>query len=219
MTVVRTREGLHIKSDEMFEAKCARVIRTLHRTPGLFRFTDSDIFSITKDRQAGIKVNMKECWDNPALLNEVASLMQSAVHDKVIHTVVGVESGGSPFATLIAGKIPARLRLIRKQETELKSVLAGSSDEIIGNVLVIDDVLGRGDSLIRTLSATNDAADEVTFLSVFSYGMEPKLEQSLGITVRSLFQVDQLVEMTEPPAERNAAAEQLNLYKTKIGSI
>lgn len=135
-----------------------RVLEALFRVPGLFQYGSPEEFSITETRTSGVRVNVKEMWGLPLLMSGVVELMQLAVQDKTIHTVVGIESGGSPFAAQLAARLPAGLRLIRKNESGIKSLVAGPSADAAGNVLVVDDVLGRGDSLSRTLSAIDMVA-------------------------------------------------------------
>jgi len=196
-----------------------RVLNAFYNTPGLLNIGQEESYSVAENRPSGIKVNVKESWDNPLLLQDTAMLMHGSLGLDTIHTVVGIESGGSPLATLLSGRLPAKLRLIRKQETEIKDLLAGSTDSYIGNVLVVDDVLGSGDSLIRTLGRITGVADEVTFLSVFSYGSERRLEQELGITVRSLFQVSDLVDTIQNENDKKHASEQLERFQHQIGVV
>lgn len=201
------------------EEKRQRVLDAFYRTPGLLSIGDEQEYAITQTRSSGIKVNLKESWDNPLLLNDTALLMHQSLGLDTIHTVVGIESGGSPLATLLSARLPAKLRLIRKEESDIKDVLAGSGNPYIGNVLVVDDVLGRGDSLIRTLGRITGVADSATFLSVFSYGSEERLQSELGIAIKSLFQVSDLIGIIEDDEKRKAASKALRLYQTQIGNI
>jgi orotate phosphoribosyltransferase len=206
-----------INVDDPEPTKRQLVLSAFSKTAGLLRVETGDTFKITEERSSGIKVNMKEAWDNPLLLRDTALLLHEMIGTDTVHTVVGIESGGSPLATLLSNRLPAKLRLVRKQQTELKDVLAGASDHYVGNVLVIDDVLGRGDSLIRTLGSVASFADDAAFISIFSYGSERRLQTELGIKVESLFQVADLVEMIPVESEREIAQEQLAIYQQKIG--
>jgi orotate phosphoribosyltransferase len=145
--------------------------------------------------------------------------MRDVVSDKTFHTVVGIESGGSPLAAHLAAQLPTGLRLIRKNQTELKSILAGPSDEIVGNVLVVDDVLGKGDSLARTLDVIKNMANGVTFLSVFSYGAESQLSTKLGVSVKSLYGVQELVDCETDHNCRSIARLALDEYRKKLGIV
>lgn len=199
--------------------KKQRVLEAFHATPGLLSYGSDQKYAITETRTSGIKIDLKESWDNPLLLSDTALLMHEAIGLDTVHTVVGIESGGSPLATLLSARLPAKLRLIRKQESEIKDVLAGSANPYVGNVLVVDDVLGRGDSLVRTLGRISGAADSATFLSVFSYGSELRLERELGISVKSLFQVSELVNEIGDETARLQAVHALQRYQEQIGVI
>jgi len=188
-------------------------------TRGLLSICSDGGFSVAQGRSSGIKVSLKESWDDPLLMHSTTHLLHEMVGTDTVHTVVGIESGGSPYATLLSNRLPAKLRLFRKKETDVNNVLAGATNSYVGNVLVVDDVLGRGDSLLRTLGRVSSIASETTFLSIFSYGSETRLQSELGIRVKSLFQVEELISMIVDEKDKSEAQEQLEIYQEKIGII
>jgi orotate phosphoribosyltransferase len=74
-------------------------------------------------RFSPVYINMKATWTHPEILFSIAERLTSLCNKS--DCIVGIESGGSPYASLIAKDLKVGLILARKEAKEQMGILTG----------------------------------------------------------------------------------------------
>ncbi|MEK9147141.1 MAG: phosphoribosyltransferase family protein [Patescibacteria group bacterium] len=108
--------------------------------------------------------------------------------------MVGVETGGSPYASLIAKDLNIPLILLRKEAKGSLGYLAGYAKKEGGKFAIVDDVLATGNSITEAIRSIKNGHRTIKFASVLSYGMDKTIARKYNIEVVSLYQIDDVLE-------------------------
>ena len=142
-------------------------------------------------RKSPIYINIKEIWRNNHLLFKISHELQRLCLD--CDCVVGVETGGSPYAVSIAQNLGIPLLLARKEPKEKIGILAGGLNGNVKKFAIVDDVLASGKSMEPAFKDINALGKQVVCLAVLSYGLDKLIADKYGIEVRTLFTIDDLL--------------------------
>ncbi len=105
-------------------------------------------FKLSSGKESDYYIDMRRALSIPVIYREVIEAMSQLVSN--IDLVAGIESGGVPWAAMLAYKLGIGMIYVRKQPKE-----HGTSRFVEGiytsnqRVLIIDDVMTTGSSLIR----------------------------------------------------------------------
>ena len=147
-------------------------------------------------RYSPIYINMKTTWSYPSVLFSVAKRLSDLCHG--CDCIIGIETGGSPYATSISRDLKTSLILARKEAKEEMGVLAGHLKGKEKKFAVVDDVLATGRSSERGFLSVKSPHNKIYVVSVLSYGMDKLIAKKYGVSVRSLYQVDDLLGALDP---------------------
>lgn len=167
-------------------------------------------------RRSPIYVNMKATWKNPYLLFNLSHELQKLCLD--CDSVIGIETGGSPYAVSIAQNFGISLVLARKKPKKELGILAGSIDGKVRKFAIVDDVLATGKSMEPAFKAIKQMGKQVVYVAVLSYGMDELIAKKYDIEVRSLFNIKDLINCLEKN-KRKKVEKYIFLYQKKLKSL
>lgn len=147
-------------------------------------------------RYSAVYVNMKTTWSYPDVLFPIAEKLSDLCRG--CDCVIGIETGGSPYASSVARDLKTSLILARKEAKEQMGVLAGYLNGEEKEFAVVDDVLATGRSSERGFLSVKNHQNKVRIVSVLSYGMDELVAKKYGVEVKSLYQIEDLLEALKP---------------------
>jgi orotate phosphoribosyltransferase len=167
-------------------------------------------------RYSPIYINMKTTWKNHHLLSRMSHELQRLCLD--CDCVVGVETGGSPYAVSIAQNLGISLLLARKEPKDNIGILAGGLNGDCHKFAIVDDVLASGKSMEPAFKSIKDLGKQVVCVAILSYGMDDLIAEKYGIEVRTLYKIEDLLDSLSTE-ERNKLSEYVKGYQEKLKSI
>lgn len=150
---------------------------------------------VKKGRFSPVYINMKSTWSCPMLLTDIAD----GLKEKCIgcNCVIGIETGGSPFASIIAKELEIPLVLARKEPKNM-NIFAGEPITGGGSIAIIDDVLATGLSMKKVLENIQKVNRKIILVVVLSYGMEKAIAKKYGIIIHSLYSIEDVIKSFTP---------------------
>lgn len=143
-------------------------------------------------RFSPIYINMKTTWKNHHLLSRMSHELQRLCLD--CNCVVGVETGGSPYAVSIAQNLGISLLLARKEPKDKIGILAGDLNDECHRFAIVDDVLASGKSMEPAFKSIKNLGKQVVCVAILSYGMDDLIAEKYGIEVRTLYRIEDLLD-------------------------
>jgi len=167
-------------------------------------------------RYSAIYLNMKATWSHPEVLFPIAERLADLCQG--CDSVIGIESGGSPYASSIAKDLKISLILARKEAKEQVGVLAGYLNGGEKRFAVVDDVLATGKSSERGFLSVKSDKKKVRIVSVLSYGMDELISKKYDIEVVSLYQIDDILNLLDPDLKEKITPH-IRAYQEKLRGI
>lgn len=181
------------------------------------RFLTYDIdgkgIEVKPGRFSPVYINMKSTWCYPEVLFRIASEIEKLCEG--CNHVVGIETGGSPYASVIAKGLKIPLILVRKEIKGSLGYLAGYAKGEAGTFAIVDDVIATGISMENAISSIKNGQRGIRLVSVLSYGMDEQIAQKYGIEVKSIYQVEDVLEAISP-ALSEVLTPFIMKFKTKL---
>lgn len=174
-----------------------RLLVSMLAVPGFLTYDlEGKGIEVKPGRYSPTYINMKTTWSYPNVLFPIAERLAKLSED--CDCVIGIETGGSPYAVSIAKDLKISLILARKEAKEQMGVLAGYLDGAEKEFAIVDDVLATGRSSERGFLSVKNRNNKVRLISVLSYGMDRLIEKKYDVEVKSLYQIDDLLDVLEP---------------------
>ncbi len=107
-------------------------------------------FRLTSGRRSKFYVNLKLAATQPSILNQITTDMALLVPDGA-EVIAGMELGAVPLAVALSLKTGLPYVMIRKGE-RLHGTGNRIEGELMGNVIVVEDVATTGGSLVDAIS-------------------------------------------------------------------
>lgn len=167
-------------------------------------------------RFSPIYINMKTTWKNHHLLSRMSHELQRLCLD--CDCVVGVETGGSPYAVSIAQNLGISLLLARKEPKDKIGILAGGLNGDSHKFAIVDDVLASGRSMEPAFQSIKDLGKKVVCVAILSYGMDDLIAKKYDIEVRTLYKIEDLLDSLKEE-EKNRLTEYVKDYQEKLRSV
>lgn len=172
--------------------KSKKLLSHIVSMPGLISY---DIkgrgIEVKKGRFSPVYINMKSTWSCPMILSDITERLK----EKCIgcNCIIGIETGGSPFASIIAKELKIPLVLARKEPKNM-NIFAGDPISGGGAIAILDDVLATGLSTEKVLQNIQRINKKIILVVILSYGMEKIIAKKYGITIHSLYRIEDVVE-------------------------
>ncbi len=123
---------------------------------GAVQFGD---FRLTSGRRSKFYVNLKLAATRPQILERIASEMVQLLPDKA-EVIAGMELGAVPLAVALSLKTGLPYVMIRKSE-RVHGTGSRIEGELLGNVIVVEDVATSGGSLVDAVEVIRRAGGTV----------------------------------------------------------
>ncbi|HJP43914.1 MAG: orotate phosphoribosyltransferase [Candidatus Poseidoniia archaeon] len=123
---------------------------------GAVQFGD---FRLTSGRRSKFYVNLKLAATRPQILERIASEMVQLLPDKA-EVIAGMELGAVPLAVALSLKTGLPYVMIRKGE-RVHGTGSRIEGELLGNVIVVEDVATSGGSLVDAAEVIRRAGGTV----------------------------------------------------------
>jgi len=156
-------------------------------------------FILTSGKKSPFYIDMRIIPSFPKLFDEVCDMYVKMIRSEVVEIdrIAGVPTAGLPFATLVSHKLGLPLIYVRKEK---KAHGKGRMVEGIlhkgENVLIIDDLVTTGGSLINSISNVREVGgiveDVVVFLDREQGGRENL--KNIGVKLHSILNIMELIE-------------------------
>ncbi|RLD49595.1 MAG: orotidine 5'-phosphate decarboxylase [Bacteroidetes bacterium] len=155
-------------------------------------------FTLKSGHKSPFYFDLRDMISYPELLDGIADLLVEDIENLDFDYVSGVPYTALPIATLVADMLDKPLIYIRKEEKAY-----GTKKSVIGKfekgskVLIIDDLITTGESLVETAEKFKNEGLEVVDFSVIidrSNHVEEKIN-SLGYRLHSLIKLDKMTEV------------------------
>lgn len=106
-----------------------------------------------------------------------------------------MEIGGCYFASSVADVLDKDLLFCRKEDKKynIKTCFAGNEPKPGSRVIIIDDVLSSGNTIVRGIDKLHAKGCEVYVICIFSYCWETEISKRLGVQVASLCDAEDLI--------------------------
>ena len=143
-----------------------------------------------KKPEGDLKVGWRSIGVYPSRIGFFADALCDIILEEVekkdlcVDTVVGIAINGIPFATFIAEKLGLELAVYRPH-SEKSGAFSSNYANIEGkNVVIIDDVVGTGDTFKSAINATNkEKGTAVLLLSILNKRAQNDIK---GVPLRAL---------------------------------
>ncbi len=116
-------------------------------------------FRLTSGRRSKFYVNLKLAATRPQILESIASEMVHLLPDKA-EVIAGMELGAVPLAVALSLKTGLPYVMIRKGE-RVHGTGSRIEGELLGNVIVVEDVATSGGSLVDAVEVIRRAGGTV----------------------------------------------------------
>ena len=182
--------------------------------PGFFTYdTKGRGDEVRPGRYSAVFVNMKKTWSRPDIISSTAEKLADLCRDS--ECIIGIESGGSPYASLVASILKTNLVLARREAKTQGGHLAGYISDAEKKFAVVDDVLATGESSERGSLVVNHGENQIRIVSILSYGMDTFIAQKYGVEVTSLYQIDDILDCLDPDLQTELTP-YVRAYQEKI---
>ena len=196
-----------------------KLLSSMLTTPGFLNYDlQGKGIQVKLGRYSPIYLNMKATWSHPDVLFPIAERLADLCRG--CDYVIGIETGGSPYASSIAKDLKISLILARKEDKE-GEILAGYINYIYKEgrkFAVVDDVLATGKSSERGFLNVKGNQNKIRIVSVLSYGMDELIAKKYGLEVKSLFQIDDLLDSLDPNLKIKLIPH-IRVYQEKLRQI
>jgi orotate phosphoribosyltransferase len=115
---------------------------------------------LEKKPEGDLKVGWRSLGVYPSRMRSVADAMVDIILEEVdkkdlcIDTIVGIAINGIPYATLIAEELELELAVFRPHHEKIGAFSSNYADVKDKTVVIIDDVVGTGDTFKSAIKAT-----------------------------------------------------------------
>ena len=156
-------------------------------------------FTLTSGKKSPFYIDMRVIPSFPKLFDEVCDMYVKIIKNEIAEAdrIAGVPTAGLPFATLVSHKLNLPLIYVRKEKK-----VHGKGRMVEGilkrgdNVLIIDDLVTTGGSLINSINNVRREGgivkDVVVFLDREQGGKEHL--KNVGVKLHSILNVTELIE-------------------------
>ncbi len=164
---------------------------------------------------------MKSTWAYPDLLSATSGQLADLNNDVSWGSIVGIETGGSPYATLMSQQLDSSLVLMRKVPKNENQYAGLSHDGGEKDVLVVDDIIATGQSARLAIEGLKGASNRVRLTAFISYGMDRDIGRRYGIEVTSRYGIDDVLDVMDSDSRRQVVDRVISyqdLIRSEIGS-
>ncbi|MFN3804240.1 MAG: orotate phosphoribosyltransferase [Pyrobaculum sp.] len=158
-------------------------------------------FQLSSGLESPFYVDLREVLGDPELFQWVVHQYRSILSRLDFEVIIGVATGGIPYASVLGYlmKKPFGYVRIEAKKHGLRRLVEGA-DVSNRRLVVIDDVLTTGRSVVEVLNAVREAGGHVVGVAVFLDREQCGVQnvKNLGVEVYSVFKMGVLLEQLRP---------------------
>lgn len=143
-----------------------------------------------KKPEGDLKVGWRSLGVYPTRMRAIADAMVDIVleemekRDLYIDTVVGIAINGIPYATMIAEELDLELAVFRPHHEKIGAFSSNYAEVKDKTVVIIDDVVGTGDTFKSAIKATKkDGGNPTLLIALLNKRVQNEIEK---VPLRSL---------------------------------
>lgn len=193
--------------------KSKKLLSQIVCIPGLISYDIKGLgIEVKRGRFSPVYINMKSTWSRPMILSDITERLK----EKCIgcNCIIGIETGGSPFASIIAKELKIPLVLARKKPKNM-NIFAGDPISGDGTIAILDDVLATGLSTEKVLQNIQRINRKIILVVILSYGMEKIIAKKYGVTIHSLYHIEDIVKSL-PKEQAELLKPYILVYQKKL---
>ena len=196
--------------------KRKQLLAEILTTPGFIRHAlKGRGIEVKHGRFSPLYLNVKCIWSHPSIFSGLCDELKKMCVGS--SCVIGIETGGSPFASVIAKELETSLVIARKTQKDA-SIFAGEPIHGGGSVAIIDDVLATGLSMKRCLNSIQSVNRRVSLVVAISYGMDMVLSKKYGVAIPSLYSIDDVIEVL-PALQARMLRPRIRAYQKTLSKL
>lgn len=165
-------------------------------TPGVLIFSTEKPIEIMPGIFSPIFLNIKTLLSYPKFRNFISEELEKVV-SPTSQLICGIESGGSYYASTVAHRRELPVIFTRKESKHygISNKMVGKIPDKTTEISIIDEVLATGNSLKKSLESINNKELKTEFVTVFSYGFDNTISKKLNVTVKSLTNISNIIQL------------------------
>lgn len=194
----------------------------LFNTSGIVRFLIENPAEVKQGVFLPMFMNFKSTWSNLEARNYFSQKLVERIGDNY-DWVIGLESGGSYYATSVSNQVNKPLSLLRKSNKEYgdSNFMVGDTPPVGSRIALIDDVYATGQSGSRAVEKLGTMGCSGTLFTLFSYSSDVEMGRRLGIEATSLtyfkaLRARALERGIITPSQANSLTRQVDVYRNTV---
>lgn len=152
-------------------------------------------FTLTSGKKSNVYIDMRNALSYVELRNQIVKLMVSKASEIDHETVVGIATGGLPWAAILAHEEEKPLAYVRKSEKE-HGTMRFIEGNATGRCLVVDDVATTGGTIANAIDLIETYGGEVSYALVIVDRNEGAKEnlRSIGVSLESVLTLSDILQ-------------------------
>lgn len=147
-------------------------------------------FKLKSGEISNIYFDLRNIINYPKLMNKICDEMTEYVNRKDNTVILGIPTGGIPFATLISQKLNIPMTIVKKEQKDYG--LNQSSDFSGKSVVIIEDTVTTGNSVLEIINNIKNY-DDVTVITILDRSDNSmKNISDLGHNTHSLYTLNEV---------------------------
>lgn len=152
-------------------------------------------FKLSSGLESNYYIDFRQAISIPKIYNEIVNLCVEKLKNLNFDIIIGVESGGIPWAAMIAYRLSKPMAYIRKDVKNhgTRKLIEGLIYPSM-KVVLIDDVITTGNSIIKSIEILKSSNLDIVKILVFVARSEGGFEKikSMGYNIETLFTVNEI---------------------------
>lgn len=154
------------------------------------------IFKLSSGNISNIYIDIRLLYSKPEELNTILEAMEALLNKLKCDYICGIATGGLPLASMLALRRRKPLLYVRKEAKKYgtKRKVEGIEGRISGKVVIVDDVLTTGSSVLSAVKALRELGSHVEdVIVVVNRSKESNPLTKEGIRLYSLLKLDDIL--------------------------
>jgi orotate phosphoribosyltransferase len=168
---------------------------------GIIKFNFKKPFTFKSGLRSPIYCNLRETSSYPFLMKWInKEFMEMIPKDFSIDGVMGVSTGATQYSTVLGMELDVPFGYVRPgakiKDYGMKNLIEGIVDVKDKHIILIEDLISTGGSVLGDASIIRQAgSEEIFIMSIFSYNMEKAKENfaNAGFEYRTIIDFHELV--------------------------
>jgi len=125
-------------------------------------------FRLTSGLESPIYIDLRVAISHPSIYKQLVNAMVNLLNNRDVDLIAGIETAGIPWASMIAYELGKGLVYVRKEAKEHGTSRLVEGDLKPGaRVIVIDDVVTTGSSIVRAIRILREQGGSVIGAAAF----------------------------------------------------